>query len=66
MTVMIQVKDDYMADTKYSDAWEHNVKAVQEHKEFYRLTYKPSEDQCFVEKCFPKKYFELRGVYEED
>ncbi len=65
MKVVIQVKEDYMADVKFDDAYESNVKAFTEHKEYYRLTYKPSEDGSFIEKCFPKKYYELRGVYEE-
>lgn len=65
MKVVIQVKEDYMLDAKFSDAHENNVKTFAEHKEYYRLTYKPSEDGCFFEKCFPKKYYELRAVYEE-
>ena len=65
MTVYFQVKDDYMFDGAYQDLYEHGVKSVTTHKDFYRLVSNAGNDGTWAEKCVPKTYFELRGVYEE-
>lgn len=64
MRAVFQVKEEYLMDTTFADVYEDNVKCVVTHKDFYRVTYNPTDDGCFVEKCFPKTYFELRGVFE--